>query len=1035
MPFDITYSLCPTPCNCHDSDIARRYQLPQIANKDQTFALTRRTYLEDSHTATTNFALDAVPNGPLRDQSSTARSSRSSRPTLFDGWFGNASTLVAKTDRGVARKTRMLSTCSPQSETNMMVRLSSPSQNIQYDHHPAIGEIRRTLSRSPSKNPELRHYSFRSSPARGTLPFSPSPLSPSRRSTSDNMICFSSIASPHPARLNQHSRPQRPTLRRTIQPNGVVRARTSPKSPSKRALFDMGENCNSTPMLRKRSSTEVENDDSAMEGKCEDDKENTSRHSEDGIGWKSVQTRQEKRRSGGFLMNDVPPLSPMKRSETAMNLDQPDFGSPSTKRRTVHASSGLDFSIFDSESLQNSLDEKRSQDDNDWFRTSSPLSQSRFSTIPKRSSSLRKSTLQQRQPDRLNQVKVNQLMDITSHWTDPSSTPNDKRPVRMSLDNHLQPLPRESPFSAEGKLISASIHPMFQGQGGNSSSSHPLSQTLTQSSSTPGSAQDESPTHEPIHRSDRPKSHDFSKSLPVGALRPTEGSSQSTSDFSSQESFATPAAYKSARPLPAAFMSTGLISKKNRNAEEPDAGLPKAHMPDTPCKKQSIMFDHGERANPNTIFKPRQSLGMPGTPADVTFGFARANPLPWARNSSIFGVKASKPALVRKASFASIESEEKSNHRSPSGHVDSQSTDTEYPPTPTKYAGLESFTPVPASPSPHHRTSDPMSRSQPLQSQALRFSSSKLSPIKASPESTDGVGDGVGEGSSPASLKPKSLLKVVSKPSLSFTRGRALRDLNSPTPLCRQALNSASNKPSCIVSTQLTSSPVSPHLDHIESFSPRTPSEGFLPPDPSGLSISGRGDRPTTRPGSSHLQMIPATPTGPREYFGNFSNRPSLNLNATEIADVDQTLTARFDKVDLVGTGEFSQVYRVTQPPATSPFTRSLGLMSARPSPRNSLPERVWAVKKSRFPYSGPKDRQRKVHEVDALKAMGQSDHILHFVDSWEDRSHLYIQTEFCEEGTLDVFLAHVGLKARLDDFRIWKILLELSLVGTLKLL
>jgi mitosis inhibitor protein kinase SWE1 len=71
-----------------------------------------------------------------------------------------------------------------------------------------------------------------------------------------------------------------------------------------------------------------------------------------------------------------------------------------------------------------------------------------------------------------------------------------------------------------------------------------------------------------------------------------------------------------------------------------------------------------------------------------------------------------------------------------------------------------------------------------------------------------------------------------------------------------------------------------------------------------------------------------------------------------------------------------------------------------------------------------------KIHEVDVLKALGHSDHVVAFVDSWEENRHLYIQTEFCEEGTLDVFLAHVGLKARLDDFRIWKILLELAQVS-----
>lgn len=219
---------------------------------------------------------------------------------------------------------------------------------------------------------------------------------------------------------------------------------------------------------------------------------------------------------------------------------------------------------------------------------------------------------------------------------------------------------------------------------------------------------------------------------------------------------------------------------------------------------------------------------------------------------------------------------------------------------------------------------------------------------------------------------------------------------------------------------------VTPFSSQIQESGPRTPLENVFPPDPSSLSISGRTDRPTTRQSNEQFSpFVPATPTGPREYFGNFSNRPSLNLNAPEITDVDASLTSRFDRIDLVGTGEFSQVYKVTQKAQISPFAKSVS--ASRSSSRNSTPERVWAVKKSRHPYSGPKDRARKVHEVDVLKALGQNDHIVHFVDSWEDRGHLYIQTEFCEEGTLDVFLAQVGMKARLDDFRIWKILLELS--------
>lgn len=143
--------------------------------------------------------------------------------------------------------------------------------------------------------------------------------------------------------------------------------------------------------------------------------------------------------------------------------------------------------------------------------------------------------------------------------------------------------------------------------------------------------------------------------------------------------------------------------------------------------------------------------------------------------------------------------------------------------------------------------------------------------------------------------------------------------------------------------------------------------------------------------------------------------------------DVDSSLTSRFEKVELVGTGEFSQVYRVIRPRDTS--SQIFSIPSNEPKSPNALPDRVWAVKKSKQPYGGLKDRERRIREVDILKALTNSDHVIAFMDSWEQNGHLYIQTEFCEEGGLDVFLAQVGLKARLDDFRIWKILLELAAV------
>lgn len=673
----------------------------------------------------------------------------------------------------------------------------------------------------------------------------------------------------------------------------------------------------------------------------EEDKENSTTHQHDAqiISWKTAQTKQEKRRSGG-LLSEVPPLSPMKRSDCEMNIDEPDFKSPSAKRRSLHGpSSALDFSIFESDDAKDT--ERRSRDDHDWFRNMPMSPASRFQTIPRRSSSLRKSTLQQRQGDRSSPLRLNNFSDLRQNWSD--ATPNAKKPSRISVNFPVDP--RESPFQNHADLLNASIHPMVSTSDHGSQPSvvkHPLAMTMTQPASG-ASVEDDSPTHEPPRRSERSRSHDFSKSLPLNALRPQEAFGSQSSQQSSQGSFATPAAYKAAKPLPAAFLSTGLISKKNRNANDADAGLPKAHMPDTPCKRQTMMFPPSkDKFKPTSaaIRNIQASTGTPKSPADVPFGVNRNTPLPWAKSAGLFSTRA-KQNLAKKASFASlvsIEADDKPRSQSPSIPTDSQSTENEYPPTPTRPNGILEARPASISPSPQHMapTADPSMTSQ--------------------------------------------------------------------------------------VSKYAT---LSPHLNKLDRSSPHTPSDAVFPVDPSSLSISGKYDRPTTRHGNDHF-AIPATPTGPREYFGNFSNRPSLNLNAPEVADGDPSLSSKFDKVDLVGTGEFSQVYRVSEPPLPSPFHKSF--VSSRPSSRGSLPDKVWAVKKSRHPYSGPKDRARKVHEVDVLKALGQNDHIITYVDSWENRGHLYIQTEFCEEGTLDVFLAQAGVKARLDDFRIWKILLEVSL-------
>jgi mitosis inhibitor protein kinase SWE1 len=268
--------------------------------------------------------------------------------------------------------------------------------------------------------------------------------------------------------------------------------------------------------------------------------------------------------------------------------------------------------------------------------------------------------------------------------------------------------------------------------------------------------------------------------------------------------------------------------------------------------------------------------------------------------------------------------------------------------------------------------------------------------------------------------------------------------LHSPTPLMPRSLTlsclTPSRKPGFAKFSHIA--PASPleRVDFLERLSPRTLTDGILPPDPIGLSISNPRGCDATSAGNRSSMPPPATPTTGREYFPLISDR---RLSMTPVskfpaADVDESIASRFEKAELIGTGEFSYVYRVTQ---TAPlnaglaqpfFFGSSGSPSQTRTPPTPMPDRVFAVKKARQSYLGNRDRQKKLQEVEVLKTLGRSDHVVHFIDSWEHKSYLYIQTEFCEEGSLDVFIRQLGCRGRLDDFRIWKVMLEIGKVSLL---
>lgn len=725
-----------------------------------------------------------------------------------------------------------------------------------------------------------------------------------------------------------------------------MRRRTSPRSPAKRALTVSADAGNATPtqptIVQPGEENALTLDDLA--GPTESTTPQSpcllqAPPSETTFAPRSTLSRIEKRRSGTF--GSYAAVSPLKRSDGIMNLDQASRGSPSAKRRSVHAPNfSPDFSIFD----HDAENAPASPLANETPFSPSPLQNvGPYATIPKRSSSLRRSTLQQRQSERPLFGRPKPAGETEA----PPGTPLTVRP-RMSFDSSLfetgkdnlfspRPAPASPLFSANSNAstpaaAAAPVNTTSTTAQPPRPAAHPLSRTITQSSS--GSSLEDSPTHEPVHKPERPRPlFNFSKSLPAGATRPAPIRRLTREESTSTETFATPENFKSVKPLPTAFMSTGLISKKNRNAEEP-AGFNK-NMPDTPCKRPVNLFASGPKFPQERLFdksqsRLRQSEVAPASPFNPPSS-ARPKPGPFARGMGIFGSNFNRPEASRRSSFASIDGDEGLQAQSPSSRYDSHPlADSDFPPTPTKQSFLPSRTYPPAT--------------------SQIASLERLSSAKSSANST-------------------------------------------------------------------------PLRERFLQASPHTPRDQFFPPDPSGLSISVPNEPQQPDFDDSAL---PATPTGPRESFVS-SKRPSFSLSGYHNPDVDPSITARFARVELIGTGEFSQVYRVAQPHEAS-LPSVFSLPSSGPKSPSLLPNQVWAVKKSKRPYMGWKDRECHLREVEVLKTLTHSDHVIAFMNSWEDNGHLYIQTEFCEEGSLDVFLAQTGVKARLDDFRIWKILLELSL-------
>jgi mitosis inhibitor protein kinase SWE1 len=569
--------------------------------------------------------------------------------------------------------------------TGETLTLPSPTHPRHVDVTKTVRSLRRSLSRSPSRFNLLRPASDASDRATAQSQ-SPTPTSATERQP-NNQTHDEPSSSTSPIPLSLHSTnvttPLRPNIKLSVRSiksrptpaRSTQRSRISPKSPLKRIL---GDSPDSTEPATHYSVTfagrDQENTDyTALASPSTADSrrllDKSLRHSlhldgSDGLRLLSPKLFEGRNEALQAL------VSPLKRSDALMDLEQSTSASPKAKRRSLHGlgSLGGDLSIFD-QGFASQQCFNIHEDNNSLARevahvpgpdaagTIAEASEATATTAaPRKPFSLRKKTLQQRTAERRGHDQT------FAQALDSVASPIAKSRPRLSLDQYLPPGPRESPFQSPGDLLNPSVH-MFERP---LHHPHPLSRSLTQSSSS-SSVMEDSPSHIPLPVVERPRGPvNFSKSLPPGSSRPTQGFS---------EAIATPR-YKSALPNQAAFMSTGFVSKKNWHLQL-DAAAPSnapTVMPDTPCKKQVYSSNTYPPQSGSGRRRSRPSFGSPSTPFNPllggsfgTFGLAE-------KGSSLFKLPRSKHS--RKASVFSVDGDDPAELLS--------LFDNEIPPTPTK---------------------------------------------------------------------------------------------------------------------------------------------------------------------------------------------------------------------------------------------------------------------------------------------------------------------------------------------------------------
>ncbi|SMN19417.1 similar to Saccharomyces cerevisiae YJL187C SWE1 Protein kinase that regulates the G2/M transition by inhibition of Cdc28p kinase activity [Maudiozyma saulgeensis] len=138
------------------------------------------------------------------------------------------------------------------------------------------------------------------------------------------------------------------------------------------------------------------------------------------------------------------------------------------------------------------------------------------------------------------------------------------------------------------------------------------------------------------------------------------------------------------------------------------------------------------------------------------------------------------------------------------------------------------------------------------------------------------------------------------------------------------------------------------------------------------------------------------------------------NTNLETSQSPDTHLIERFKNVTLIDQGHFSKVYQVTFAETNKKYAIKSISINKRNSTKKILQEITLLA---------------DIRDKMELDQEG-NEYVIDFISSWKVGSSYYVMTDFYENGNLDKFLNEqiIPKNKRLEDWRIWKIIVEMCL-------